>query len=151
MLFSTFFWNINAQSLERRLIGTAGNQIDQNNIQFEWSMGETFVSTLITNEYIVTQGLHQGNKLASYIYSQTEWSDLITIYPNPAHHELRLLKETDILLNYHVLNSTGQLITTGTWETRTDKININILKEGVFLLVIKDNNDNAQSYKFIKQ
>ena len=60
MILLLFAVRANAQHLERILVSTAGNQLDAGNLKMEWSLGESVVNDLKTDNYWLTQGFHQG-------------------------------------------------------------------------------------------
>ena len=76
----------------------------------------------------------------------------LQIYPNPVNDILNFnLQNTDEILNYSILNSTGQIVMSGSWSNEgISAINIEMLKSGIYFLSIKTSTEVYYN-KFVKK
>ena len=106
VLLATF--NLNAQSIERRVIASGGASVTSP-LQIDYTIGEIATQTVTAADKIFTQGFQQplyvvipGNNIFPYLL----------IYPNPTQGIAiaRLLLPAPTALTITIYNETGQLI-----------------------------------------
>lgn len=72
----------------------------------------------------------------------------ITIYPNPVKRTLNIdFKPNKINGNYLIINNIGKIVLEGNFNQNTNEINVESLQNGIYQLVI----NNQQTIKFIKE
>lgn len=71
------------------------------------------------------------------------------IYPNPADGSVRILTSTQGRLDYHLLNSVGQVVSEG--EVIQYEISTSLLKSGLYTLILTDSKGNRFISKMIRQ
>ena len=77
----------------------------------------------------------------------------ITIYPNPANSELHfdISGHFSFPVRSEIYNSSGQIVLVTKRNTANYKLNLCSLTNGLFIIKIKDENNNCLTGKFIKQ
>jgi len=80
--------SVNAQSIERQVIGSAGGSFS-GAVQVDWTVGETVVATATGGSSILTQGFHQPQPAASGVKT-TEPATGLVAYPNPTGSVINL-------------------------------------------------------------
>lgn len=75
-------------------------------------------------------------------------TDELIVYPNPVNDLLNIKTNQINLLEYFIYNSIGELVVTG--KIKENKINIDELKNGVYLLRLMNINNEFLSKKIIK-
>lgn len=71
------------------------------------------------------------------------------IYPNPAKKSLQVVSENLKDANYKIFSMNGKLIQTGSIEDDNQKIELNTVRKGSYLLCIEDGLGNISTQKFI--
>lgn len=73
-------------------------------------------------------------------------------YPNPATTMVNIEYAVDITLNYSVISVDGRVAANGFTNSGNNTIDISSLKSGLYLLVLKnENNISVKQYKLLKQ
>lgn len=117
MLFFCHFIYVEAQTIERSVLASAGSSYTNSNYSIDWTMGESTVNTGSSGTYSVTQGFHQfyfktGGKEETSIIKGLKY------YPNPTSNSIILefthSSET-ALINIYDLN--GKLLLNQDWNT----------------------------------
>lgn len=75
-------------------------------------------------------------------------NNAIAIYPNPVKHTLSIdFKYNNINCSFLIINNIGKVILEGNLTQNTNEINVEMLQNGIYQLVI----NNHQTIKFIKE
>lgn len=148
---------LDAQSIERKVIATAGTSVVVGNIQVDYTVGETVVQTSIAGNLIVTQGFQQGNLIATGVTGLPARVSY-RVFPNPTTAEI-LVELEGPKLDYYaaIANLAGQALGdlehhfngTGKLQRTFD---LSGMPAGVYLLVFKDHlGKPLTSVKVVKQ
>ena len=82
---------LNAQvTLAPTVIASAGGYAENGNISLSWTLGEIAVSTLYSDNLVLTQGFQQPFSIGTSINLNTSIDWNINAYPNPVEHELNI-------------------------------------------------------------
>lgn len=97
----------------------------------------------------------QASQITLPLYDGVEESeDIINInwfiYPNPANNEITLLTNYSGSYTINIFNLTGQLMMTFQRDENNQKINIESLAKGVYIVNIITKEDLVKSQKFVK-
>jgi hypothetical protein len=131
----------NAQSLERSVIGTAGNSTEA----LSWTIGEPVVQTVANGTNMLTQGFHQGDLTVTTLIEEQAVDYSVSVHPNPVNTQLTIeTDKTDI--PYQVMDVNGKVLKTGTIERNTVTINFTGMPKGTYFLQL----DNMETHKIIK-
>ena len=87
-----------AQSLERQVIGTAGDYVENGDISLSYTVGEPIIETAITGTLILTQGFQQpdAQKTSSGIDQDVAGIEVgFNVFPNPATDILHVSLTSD--------------------------------------------------------
>jgi len=75
----------------------------------------------------------------------------IGIYPNPAIDEISFnIAVLSSTINYHIIDISGGIVSKGALPSDSPRINVSVLKSGVYFLVLNDSL-KSYSFKFIKK
>lgn len=147
-----------AQTFSPNVISSAGGTNDANNVSLDWTVGESSVQTVSTNENIVTQGLHQSNIQVLEIQNEDaslEGIYTISVAPNPVNDilttSIQSQKDSKLLLTVVDLN--GNNILKEKMHTGEDSKTIDMsgFATGVYFLHVKDEAGKLiKTFKIIK-
>ena len=140
---------------------TGGSVQFTNGTEYDWSIGEVaLVSTFYGSKIIVTQGLLQNELSTPQKVNNTELSNHLQIFPNPAN-SLVNLQYTSLsagTLGYRLMDMTGKVVISRSSEIKqgivTEQLNVSNLANATYMLEVtfKDSNNEvaATSYKIEK-
>ena len=74
----------------------------------------------------------------------------LVVYPNPANDIIQISGLTSTQFNYSIFNVLGQKVLNGNFN-QTNSIALNALTNGVYIIEIRDENNQSQTVKFIKK
>lgn len=117
-----------AQSLDRAIIGAAGN----NNQALSWTIGEPVTKT-IDGTYTLTQGFHQCDISVYLINKEDEFDYHVSVYPNPVK-TLLTIESDKIGITYKLVNINGKVLKTGKIISKTMKISFSEIPTGTYIL-----------------
>ena len=105
------FWNFSySQSLSPTLISSAGVYAEGGDISLSYSVGEIAVTTLTTDNLVLTQGFHQPQLTGTGMPDKIELDWKVNAFPNPVQDQLnisiRLGKPVE--LNLAIIDLTGK-------------------------------------------
>jgi hypothetical protein len=86
---------LSAQSLERQVIGSAGDYVTAGNISLSYTVGEAATTTLSNGNLILTQGFQQPDDVGVGIQDPVPFIGDITVYPNPTSDIINVQITTD--------------------------------------------------------
>lgn len=97
-----------AQSLERDVIGSAGDYSADPSLSLSWTVGEVAV-TSVSSSLIVTEGFQQAEK-NNISVNESEFLTDISLYPNPVKDVLNfnISSESDVELVVQIYDITGK-------------------------------------------
>ncbi|MCD6566251.1 MAG: T9SS type A sorting domain-containing protein [Bacteroidales bacterium] len=105
------FWNFSfSQSLSPTLISSAGAYAEGNGISLSYSLGEIAVTTLTTDNLVLTQGFHQPQLTGTGIPDKVELDWKVNAFPNPVQDQLNISirLEKPVELNLAIFDLTGK-------------------------------------------
>lgn len=144
------------QTIERQVISFNGgsHQIDNKTISF--ALGETVISTIGTNNNILTQGFFQPDKVVVGTFSINGHDLDIKLFPNPTTHQLNIeLSSIQNIpnLDIQILNYLGQAVSAVQQinSPSTQAIDCQELPAGYYFLSIKaPNQQKHEVLSFVK-
>ena len=158
----------NAQSIEKKVTGSAGKTLTAGNIQLDFTVGEAFTKTLSAANNSITQGFHQPILTIARLADPTDSSSSLPaerlnekliagidleVYPNPAVDfiNLKLHYAIDESLSITITNMQGQLVKQEIMQQQTMQIDFSGLAAGAYLIMVKNTGgDLNNTYKVIK-
>ena len=136
------------------VLAPAGGIHTKQNLSLEWTLGETFVESVTTQEKWYTEGFHQP-KLSARPVSTSAGGYDIKIFPNPTQELLNVFIKSPVEedLKLTLVDVTGKTIYTQKVPSGTSEIQLRVkhLPEGMYMLsVVSTKGFRINSFKVIK-
>jgi hypothetical protein len=132
-------------------ISPAGGNGGNSNVSMDWSIGQVAVSTLASEQAILTQGLLQENILITGIGRPSEKLPDIRVFPNPTAGQLIITISDNKPLIYNLTDLNGKLLLNGQCLDIENILDLKDLPVGEYILNISDKStQDANSYKITK-
>ena len=141
-----------AQEISRNSVNSAGTEFSSDEKSINWTIGQTAIVTLSSDDAILTQGFQQ------YLYSVTEvptdfTNDIqISAYPNPTDNFVFIEFSDDEYLGgtIEILDLNGKLIDIKEISNTKTPIELSQYAPSLFLINIKQGNQILKTYKIIR-
>ncbi|MGB4204464.1 MAG: T9SS type A sorting domain-containing protein [Bacteroidales bacterium] len=135
----------------QQVVATMGYFAENQQVSLSWTIGETFVTTLSSENNHLTQGFNQS-KLSLTIVFEKKTDPGLKIYPNPVQESLFIeANENAGELHYDVISPEGKsLATSGFTGTKAD-ISFKPYASGVYFLHIFSNEELLKIVKIVKK
>lgn len=141
------------KSRAQEVISSAGATHSSANLQLSWTVGELMVETFSSGGTILTQGFHQS-KLVITAINQILLAEFdLEVYPNPTSGEvnIKLNKGNISKLRFSIYTSQGKQIRQQEFSSQTERINMQLLAPGYYILKItRDTDIPVQTFKIVK-
>lgn len=135
------------------LTGTAGDNSSNSEFNMEWSVGETAVETY-TGDYILSQGLQQGNYVLTGIEGIEKDGIEISLYPNPASNVLHISYVNENTTSKHwqltIADISGRLIFNQLFEENKQDIDLSAFPPGIYYFRLTGYKDTIRTFKIVK-
>ena len=136
-----------SQTIERDVISSGGNTIENADAVLSITLGETFHEVKSNGEVILSAGMEQQFDL--YTLSVVELKETkITLYPNPTANRLQV-KSDQFIQNLDIVNGMGQVVKTIEVNNLNKTIGVEDLPAGIYFIQINQK-DIQIITKFIK-
>ena len=141
----------NAQTASPELVSSSGDSFNNTSYQLDWSIGECITGTHSAGDYVITQGLHQGN----YVVTSVEdlRSDIsMSVYPNPTSDFISLKVESSKVegLQYTISDFSGRVLQTENFAGYLEQLNFSNYANGIYFLTVNQESKLIKSFKIIK-
>lgn len=153
MLFGTL--SMQAQSIERQVIGSTGGTASAGNIEVSSTTGEIAVSTQTSPSIILTEGYHQANDTNLVSVTEIESITEMKLYPNPTRTSsfLQISANTDNLVSVSVYSAQGKLVSNKSFQLSAGKqstIELDITTQASGVYFVKINGENSRFNKTVR-
>jgi hypothetical protein len=137
----------------QQVLSTTGSHVQNNQGMLSWTLGEPFITTLTSDENMLTQGFHQGKLTVTAIMEKNILPFSITAYPNPAIEilHLKIEPETSARLQYLLYSLHGQLLSESPISGSITEISFNDLKPGLYFVKILQDTREQKIFKVLKK
>ena len=137
------------------VIGAAGEISKLDSMTIEWTLGETFVESVVDKTTWLTQGYHQPMLLVKENSKSLSSSYDVKIFPNPAKDLLNVFIRTNVKDELHLkmIDVTGRVVfmQNASGGSNDIQLKINELPEGMFILsMVNSQGYWIRSFKIIK-
>lgn len=155
ILLSFWILNLNAQSIEKQVIGSAGNINTSGSITLSATLGELCVET-ITGSFVLSQGYHQGIEDITIDLKEIDIKLDYTLYPNPSTDFvcLDLNASENVRASINIYNATGKNVSDikkiAGMKTKTI-FDISSLPNGIYYVNIVFENKESKTISFLKK
>ncbi len=139
---------VRSQTISQTLISPSGSYTANENIKLHWSVGELSIQSYDT-DINLTEGFYQPSLIIILNNKTSSSLDLILeLYPNPTSDYLII--QHDEKLHYNLYSLQGQLIRSGIIGPENEKIHVNNLIDGTYLIRFNNPSGKFSTKKFIK-
>jgi hypothetical protein len=154
-LFTALFFLFSAHVISQEIVGSAGKEESNTQVQIYWTLGETVIQTGGTGEQRLTQGFHQIEYFATLIEEKNQSNIEFTLYPNPFIDVVNIAIKGDATansLNYALIDMNGRELKSGKMISNPFSLEFSAFSSAYYLIrIFSDNNSVFQTYKVQKQ
>ncbi len=137
-----------AQTLDRQVIGTSGQQYVTAAATMDFTIGEPITATLTGQNGIATQGFHQGTISITSVRETLSWTEL-SVYPNPTTDRLTISTAIEnALWQLHTLD--GKIVTSGALNLGSTTVDVTALAQATYMLTITTPSQRVNTYRIVK-
>lgn len=144
---------INAQSIERSVVGSAGSFIDNGSLSINSTVGEVAVATFSAGSFVLIQGYQQSQESFSSV-NQKQIDVSYKLYPNPTKGLAKLelnAGNNPVNLVVSVYGEDGKLVNSKfVKDTYLDVIDLDFLKEKPRVYFVKILDMDSEVIKTIR-
>lgn len=121
-----------------------------------WGNGNYSLTTA-GNDVIISGGEFENSQSITFYLDPTmavagqEFSNILTVYPNPSKGIFNVSVNTAGALNYQMCNMLGQVVTTGKFASGQSQLDISTAANGVYILQVTDNSGKTANIKLVKE
>lgn len=148
-----FAFSLNVHSQE--VVGVAGKEESNTQVQLYWTLGETIIHTGGTGEQRLTQGFHQASYYATLIEEKKQNAIDLSLYPNPFIDVVNIAVKGDVdatSLNYSIIDLNGRELKSGKLMSNPYPLELSAYSNAFYFVKIhSDNHSVSQTYKIQKQ
>jgi len=144
---------LHCKSWAQEVISSAGAYQSSANLQVSWTIGEPMVETFSAGGIILTQGFHQSKLVVTAIDPIPLAGFDIELYPNPTSGDIniKLNKGNISRLRFSLFTSEGKQIRQQEFSSQVEKINMQLLAPGYYMLKIAlDTDTPVETFKIVK-
>lgn len=151
-LLLCFFIACSNQLFSQEVVATAGGHSVGSTLQVSWTVGEPVTETETNGQYILTQGMHQGNLVVTVARELEDIAWNISAYPNPVSSYLNLDIDAPQLKNFSfVLYSIdGQLLHQGEVLEHSTTIPMDTYSHSSYLLRVLSDKTEVKVFRIVK-
>lgn len=143
-----------AQSVSSSLVSSAGGSFYQIYAKMDWAIGETVIETYNANNNYMTHGFIQGSNTSLNSIDEKRLANIsLKVFPNPFKTELQInfvgisnLQKPSV----QIFNILGMEVYNKTNLSTENKIELNQLSAGIYLLKVEVDNQLYQTYRIEK-
>jgi len=150
--------SINAQSVSRYAVNTAGGSVSNDEYSIDYAIGEVFTASYDSDDYIITEGFIQPEVTTIVdAINVLEDNDNIVIYPNPVIENINLkLKGFEgKTINVRLIDITGKLRLDDEYKIKNETEEIQIdakdLSQGIYFVNILMEDEILKRTKIYKK
>jgi hypothetical protein len=148
LLFSLLPTLATAQSIDRHVAASSGNEYSTSVGSMAYTIGEPLTNTLVGGTATFTQGFHQGTINITSVRQQLPVAD-ISVYPNPTVNAVQV-QYGGKSAQWQLHTMDGKLITEGQLAQGTNSIDMMPLAQATYLLTVTDGNRQRNTYRIQK-
>lgn len=128
-----------SQSIDRNIYNSASGSIHLDDINIEYSIGETITNTITTNETELTQGFIQPIIIKKIQHETVANMDCV-VYPNPTQNYIIIKPQQPLNANIKIYDNTGKIIINQHCKIiDTYEIDLSSMVTGVYFMIVEDN------------
>lgn len=143
---------------DRQVISNAGLTLSSGSLSHEFTVGESVIGAANSDEFLATQGFHQGNAGPASSLDHLLKEGTLVLYPQPAEEVLfiRLNSPYPTPLQVNLYDLLGRKMTLNNAELSAQQaevqFNLSQWSEGTYFLRVTDDNGNlVHRQKWVKR
>lgn len=151
-VLSLFLFVVYSVSYSQEVVSPAGAHHQGEAMSISWTLGEVVIETFASGEYILTQGMHQGELLVTSIYEHEMIS--VNVFPNPVSNVLHIKFANDLMLDkltMQLFDVSGNLIDSQKLSHQETLYPFQNFKPGVYMLSITLESGERQTFRIVKK
>jgi hypothetical protein len=136
------------------VIAANGGSGTVNGIKANWTVGEAFINECSSNEYVISQGFHQGSLIIITGTKDEEMNFQMMAYPNPFRDRLTVELDGAIVVQgwtLEVYNLDGKSLMKKPVRSALTEINLTGLPAAVYIIRINDETGHSKIFNVTKQ
>ncbi len=140
------------QEISQEVVSSSGDCFDNSSGQLSWTLGELATETYEADDATLIQGFQQPIYEVATVFENTEYNNLIQVYPVPSSDFITVeFEEIQDVIQIVLYNLQGEIISTKQGESATVTLDLNNLSRSEYILKIMNKEKNLmKSYKIIK-
>lgn len=152
LLFAIIPGLLAAQEISRSTVNSGGTEYSNESVNFNWTIGQTAINTVSSDEAILTQGFQQNLYSITKIYSDLEQIVEIWMFPNPTDNIvfIEILDDEFTTGTIEIIDINGKIIDIKQISGKNHQLELGHYSSKMFLINIKQNNQILKTYKIIK-
>jgi hypothetical protein len=137
----------------QQVVSTAGSTLSNANSSLTYTLGEPVSNTISNASISLTQGFIQPNVITTILRQNEDWTELISVYPNPATEYLKLKVDTEVFsgLYFFLYDMSGKIYFQIDITEKITDVPIQKLVEGAYILVVMNGDLELIAFKIIKK
>jgi Secretion system C-terminal sorting domain len=129
--------------LSHYVISSAGVVMEASNLHVEFTLGETCITTLSTEEIVLTQGFHQPLETTPIDNISTSENTPFSIYPNPSAGKINIHNLPSGFNELRIYDSLGALCQNIGLQKAHEYIDLTELSSGFYLITFCNSVENV--------
>lgn len=143
---------LKSQDISSYVINSAGTFLSSNASSTYVNIGEPISTEIGNADVLISQGFLQVTLVNEIVKTESVLSERISVYPNPVSQYIQIeLHEKQGNYEAELYDLQGQLLQRETIQTQIQKVYLQNLSAGTYLLRIKNEDNKFQTLKIIKQ
>ena len=141
IILSLLFFNFQlfSQSISKQVISTAGSKFESENSSITFSVGETVVGSMTSEEYSIQlgNGYYPSLDLEALNVELNDLSINVSIFPNPYENFIYLTSKENITYELIILDLSGKLVHKGDYKNN-EPVALGSLSKGTYIARISN-------------
>lgn len=151
---SFFLLVISFFSIAQESINTVGGDFSGENGSVAYSVGQIFYQSIESSNGSVLEGIQQAYEITVNHTEDLSPNLIAKVYPNPTQNVL-LVEITDFdtqnSTHFQLSNVNGQVLLHQNLNKHQEQVNTTNLANGIYFIMVYQNNQLVNSFKVIKQ
>ena len=122
-----------AQEMNQSVLGSAGDDYQNEEVQISWTIGEVATETPSSENYILSQGFHQGSLVVTRIQEDLTLEFQIKAYPNPVM-DILIIESSEPGFEYQLIDANGRVMRNGIINDSSEEIDFSSFSPGTYFL-----------------
>jgi len=154
-IFISFFltcFAVYGHSQTQQVVASSGGTGQFNDTNIEWTLGETVIATLSSDNMLITQGFQQPELTVTVIKSDHDMPGVLEAYPNPTNDLLMIEVENKEFIDfqYVLYDMNGKVLEKKALISTVTGIAMNNHPPGVYLLKITQSDKEIKMFEIVK-